>query len=681
MIQYRANFWKEYLFPAAILLLMAILFFRASQNDFPSHMHAWTQSDRYALAIGFLENNFDLFHPATLNLQPKFEAAVPLQNPQGITSVDFPIIEYLAAALMWINGRPSPFIFRTLMLVIGLLGLFSFFRFLRLANMTFPAAFLFLIVAFSAPVFNYYLNGFIPSITAVSLVFAALWHLLRYLRNKGQKYFFISLGLLTLAALVRKPFVMALVAVMLSSMWFRWHQKEKLHQELLGFLVAFVIIGSYHTYNNYLSFHYGSLFIGELMPADSIESVQNLIAQAWSNWKLDYFSLPQWILLAVGLLLLPVFFAKIKASWFSQLLMIALLWLIASLAYLLAMAQQFPAHDYYFLDSFFIPLLLLSALGFSKIRWSKNWQKWLATLLIIVLGAWMLYGTFQNQKKRYAYKSWDRTEITRLNFEGGEQLLDAAGVLPDAKTLVLDAYTTNVPLILLARKGYTVINTTTENLKKAMLLETDWVVIQNRFFASDVLRNYPELAAQLIPVANNGKIGLYKKQSGGQQLSFDALCLMPQQHLLLAKEQHDFKSLIVQDSLTSCLSANQEYMTLVDSVFSQNPANNIILAFEAEISSEVVNPNLTLVLDVSDDKGYHFYDSFSLRAFFESGQAESTHVRLVLNLPEIALENKRIKSYLWNPAKQYLCFNGLKLSLIEYNNFISNNNSKYEKEY
>ncbi len=25
-------------------------------------------------------------------------------------------------------------------------------------------------------------------------------------------------------------------------------------------------------------------------------------------------------------------------------------------------------------------------------------------------------------------KSWDRTEITRLNFEGGEQLLDAAGV-------------------------------------------------------------------------------------------------------------------------------------------------------------------------------------------------------------------------------------------------------------
>ncbi len=56
------------------------------------------------------------------------------------------------------------------------------------------------------------------------------------------------------------------------------------------------------------------------------------------------------------------------------------------------------------------------------------------------------------RKSVMPYKSWDRTEITRLNFEGGEQLLNAAGVETDAKILVLDAYTTNVPLILLARK-------------------------------------------------------------------------------------------------------------------------------------------------------------------------------------------------------------------------------------
>jgi len=670
MLQSRANFRKEYLFPAAILLLMALLFFRASQNDFPAHVHAWTQSDRYALAIGFLENNFDFFHPATLNLQPKFEAAIPLQNPHGITSVDFPIVEYLAATLMWFNGSPSPFIFRTLMLLIGLAGLFSFLRFLRLANMAYPIAILFMILAFAAPVFSYYLNGFIPSVTAVSLVFVAFWQLLRYLRNKGRKYFFISLGLFTLAALVRKPFVMALLAVMFSSIWFRWQQKDKLRVELLGFLIALVIIGSYHTYNKYLSFHYGSLFIGELMPAASLTAAQGLIAHTWSNWKLDYFSLSQWIVLAAGLLFLPIFLAKVKASWFSQLLMIALLWLLASLAYLLAMAKQFPAHDYYFLDSFFVPLLLLSALGFSKIRIDKSWQKWSVVFVSAAISVWMLHSAHQNQQQRYAFKSWDRTEITRLNFEGGDKLLDTAGVPPDAKILVLDAYTTNAPLILLARKGYTVINTSTENLKKAMLHELDWVVIQNRFLASDVLRNYPELATRLLPIADNGKIGLYKKQAAGQALSFEELCLMPQQHLLIAKEQNDFKSLVAKNSLQECLSENQEYMTLVDSLFVQNPEGGLALAFGAQILAETANPGLTVVLDISGDQGYHFYDSFSLNAFFDSGLAESASVHLMLNLPAISLENKRIKAYLWNPAKQYLCFNDLKISLIEYNNFI-----------
>ncbi|MDY0077089.1 MAG: hypothetical protein RBR87_07400 [Bacteroidales bacterium] len=674
MLQSRANFWKEYLFPAAILLLTAMLFFRTCQNDFPAHVHAWTQSDRYSLAIGFLENNFDFFHPATLNLQPKFEAATPLQNPQGITSVDFPIVEYLAAALMWFNGSPSPFIFRTLILLIGLAGLFSFFRFLRLANMAYPIAVLVLIIAFAAPVFSYYLNGFIPSVTAVSLVFAALWQLLRYLRNRGRKYFFISLGLFTLAALVRKPFVMTLLSVMLSSIWFGWQQKEKLRVELLSYLIALVLIGSYHTYNKYLSFHYGSLFIGELMPASSLVGARSLIAQAWSNWKLDYFSLPQWIVLAAGMLLLPVLFAKVKASWFSQLLLIALLWLLASLAYLLAMAKQFPAHDYYFLDSFFVPLLLLSALGFSKIKIDKSWRKWSAVLVTNVLVLWMLHSTQQNQQQRYAFKSWDRTEITRLNFEGGAKLLDAAGVSPNAKILVLDAYTTNVPLILLARKGYTVINTNAENLKKAMLFEVDWVVIQNRFLASDVLRNYPELASRLIPVANNGKIGLYKKQAVGQALSFEDLCLIQKQHLLITKEQNNFRSLVAKDSLTACLPINQEYMILVDSLFVQKPGIGLALAFGAQLKAETVNPGLSVVLDISDDQGYHFYDSFSLQAFFESGLAESTSVHLMLNIPAISLENKRIKTYLWNPTKQYLCFNGLKVSLIEYNNFTPINN-------
>ena len=34
-------------------------------NEFPSHIHAWAQADRYALSLGFLENGLDFFKPQT----------------------------------------------------------------------------------------------------------------------------------------------------------------------------------------------------------------------------------------------------------------------------------------------------------------------------------------------------------------------------------------------------------------------------------------------------------------------------------------------------------------------------------------------------------------------------------------------------------------------------------------
>jgi len=681
MVQDRANFWKEWLFPATILLLLALFFFRANHFQFPAHLHAWTQSDRYALAYGFLDNDFDFFHPATLNLKPKFPAAIPLENPQGITSVDLPLVEYLAAALMWLNGTPAPFIFRSLMLLIGLTGLILFFRLLRLLNLSYPLALLFLILAFAAPVFTYYLNGFIPSITAVSLLFAGLWQFLRYLRSNRRKYFIYSLIFLTLAALIRKPFVMALVAVMLSRIYFRWQQKKELRDELLSFLPALVIIGSYHTYNSYLTFNYGSLFISQLMTADSLAETCSLIGQAWNNWKVAYFSMPQWVVLATGLLLLVVTYKKPKASWFNQLLLIALLWLLASGAYLLVMAQQFPAHDYYFLDSFFVPLLLLSALGYSRIRLKITALKSSVSVVVALLAFWFLNSSYTIQKERYAFKSWDRTEITRLNFTNANILLDAAGLGAEEPVLVLDSYTTNVPLMLMQRRGYTVINTTRQNIAEAMEVDADWVVIQNRFLQSDVLRNYPGLASRLMPIANNGKIGLYRKQQIGTTNSFSRLTGLDWQRQLYSKDLSELSAVFSADTSNHCQRSNQEYITLTDSVFSLDSSSSKLISLRASVETESKVSRLFVVLDISDESGYHYYDSFSLQFFFESGTVDDTNIKLMMNIPDQAVEKKKIKAYLWNPDKHYLCFNDLKFSIIDYNNILFNPNINSYEEY
>ncbi len=55
-------------------------------NKLPTSIHAWAQSDHYALALGFYNDGMDFFHPTTFALDHQFPPKEELKNPQGITS-------------------------------------------------------------------------------------------------------------------------------------------------------------------------------------------------------------------------------------------------------------------------------------------------------------------------------------------------------------------------------------------------------------------------------------------------------------------------------------------------------------------------------------------------------------------------------------------------------------------
>ncbi|MDD3638443.1 MAG: hypothetical protein PHN50_12695 [Bacteroidales bacterium] len=675
MTQGRFSKFQEYVLPALVLLVLAFFFFRTTQTQFPAHIHAWTQSDRYALAVGFTENGYDFFHPATLNLKPRYEAAIPLEDPQGITSVDFPIIEYLAALLMGIYGQPAPWIFRTLMLLLGLSGLFFWFRFLREVGVNYGLSLSGLLLAFTAPVFTYYLNGFIPSTSAVAMSFVALYLFVRYLRNEKINFLITALIFLTMAALIRKPFVMGLLAWAGAFVLIFWKEKSKLRIVLPGFLASLAVVGFYHVYNKFLSFTYGSLFISDLMPADAVAETIQLIQISWANWKLTYFSLPAWIWIGIAIsgLVFKGFGDKTnKVIGFS-----ALLWLAASGLYLLAMARQFPAHDYYFLDSIFLPLLILLGLGLRLLSKIERPFQWSILIIAFALNGWMLKQSYAIQSERNTFKSWDRTEITRRNFEGGAKLLAEAKVPPNAKILVLDAYTTNMPLLLLERKGYTVINTTHENLRQAMKWDFDFVAIQNSFLASDIIRNYPDITQKLQPVANNGKIGIFLKRENSNSLSYKELTLLDQQLILL--ESSKLKRQYPESNFSNeGLIFEDAFLPLADTILHAGTKPEISLFFEAEIHSANLPKKLFLVMDASSDDGSKHYESFDLKPFFE---ADSTFGRpaLMMQLPQDIEQQLNLRIYLWNAGEQYLCIENLDFKLIQYQNKLSQYPNDYEE--
>ncbi len=91
-----------------MLIILSVVFHKNTINEFPSHIHAWSQADRYALSLGFLNNGFDFFHPQTYNLNVQFPASKTLAVEEGITAVDFPIHEFIIAVLMKLLHTTEP---------------------------------------------------------------------------------------------------------------------------------------------------------------------------------------------------------------------------------------------------------------------------------------------------------------------------------------------------------------------------------------------------------------------------------------------------------------------------------------------------------------------------------------------------------------------------------------------
>lgn len=83
---------------ALLLIVVAGVYIQYPyMNEFPSFIHAWSQSDRYAIALGFLNNDLDLFHPETYIYNKQFPNWWNYAYENTVTSVDFPFLEYIVA--------------------------------------------------------------------------------------------------------------------------------------------------------------------------------------------------------------------------------------------------------------------------------------------------------------------------------------------------------------------------------------------------------------------------------------------------------------------------------------------------------------------------------------------------------------------------------------------------------
>lgn len=488
--------------------------------DFPGYIHGWAQVDRYALSMGFLRNGFDLLHPETYVYNPIYPGDFLLQSPATFTAIDFPLHDYLVALVMKITGIHSPWLFRMYVILAGCIGLFYLGKLVRLLlDDELKALFVVVFAAFS-PVFVYYQGSLLPSIPSLALTIAGVYYYFLFRDTPFNRFFHLSMVLLALALLSRTTFVIPFVAVL--SMEFLAILKTRTIAWKRYVLVV-PIIGLFFWYrwhNDGLRNEYGSMFLHRLIPAESGEEAWFLLNYIWEHWRFAYFSsIHYWaVALVVVAAIVLLIWKKSHKQKRLPLLAFTGIYLLGCTLFAVAMLKQFQDHDYYFLDTFYLPLvfLFIGILSFVP-KPQHRLQKalyWLMLSSFIVVAFRMPH---KSQRNRHEAGVNNRLQNTIENFTGSAEYLDALGVPRTATILVIDAVAPNMPLTLMDRKGLTVLWSTKGMIEHAFKWEFDYIVFQNEYFMDFVYRGYPEILGRVRKVGSNGRITVCVRDEGNAQ--------------------------------------------------------------------------------------------------------------------------------------------------------------------
>lgn len=474
----------------------------------PIAIHVWAASDWYALALGFLDNGMDFFHPQVNQLNLQFPGSMPINELSGITAVDFPLNPYIVAFVMKLLGTTSPMVYRGYTLLLSLMGLFFLFRAVELKTGKFwYAVFIVSFVRFQ-PAYAYYMDGFMPTQNALSIYFIGIYFFVKYYQFHKKRFLALSVSFLTLAGLMRMPFSIPLIAIMGTLVFYVIYYRKINGAAMIITALGLGCILAYYIYNRSLAATYGSVFLNELMPPRNMYDL--FFYWMGGTAKNSVSILPVFYLFII--LLLGYFgFRHFQVQGIEAEERPAMIYLgihlIGVLGYSLLMARQLWAHDYYFND-FFIPFLIVALI------WSLQFVPDANPKLTKVFILFFIAASFQSayiwQKSAYNIGIAERPGSKSVfNFENAREFLQEQKVPQSAVMLIVGSYAPSVPGNALHRKCFNVREPKTDEIQQALKWPFDYIITQNEFY-KEVLEAYPNFGNETEVIATNGQLTLRK---------------------------------------------------------------------------------------------------------------------------------------------------------------------------
>ena len=499
--------------PSSILMILILCIgsaylFQGTMDKYPAYVHAWTQSDRIAIAQNFQKNGFDFFHPATYNLLTK----------DGITRVDFPIHDYAVAFISFASNKPVVNVFHWYNLFYSIIGLFFLFHLFLLFSKSPTRSILGTTFIFTLPFFVYYQNGFLPSTASFSNLIIGLFLIFS---GNSKKQFSLGILFVTLAALARAPFFIFLFALLCIECLQGFRRKKFSIPNLIKIGVGIVVFVVYYFYNQHLGEKYGSMFLSETLHFTSFSNFINVAVSAYDRWSAQWLSPFHGILLVllIGTSIYQVKHLQQVDQKLKTLLSYLLISAFGVSLFFIAFGNQFTDHDYYYIDSFLPLLSFWIIFMLSSIKISQKWYTFVAAGSLIFFFYFFGYAK-DVQKLRYTAPFDDSVEYAYKVYKSSTADLKTWNVTEKDTLYVIDANSTNIPFTLWETKGYTNLSTRAAVLGPELDSNFTYATLVDSFFYSHIYRDYPQIINRLEKLEGNGQLSLYKKSSTNNSNSF-----------------------------------------------------------------------------------------------------------------------------------------------------------------
>ncbi len=417
-----------------------ILFYR------PQSIHQWAQCDRASVAFNYYMNGFHFFKPQVHNIS----------NGSGITGLEFPIINFLAAIGYALFGFHE-YIYRLIVFLCLLSGLINAYRLANLLLSNSIVAALPVYLLFASPVLAYYGITFLADPVSLGLALSGWYYFFRWQENKKARTLITTIVFCSLASMIKissliNPLAMA-AFVFLNADGKTFAMIKVRVQQALPFLIVIIPVLAWYFYASWLNKTYESkVFMLEMRPVSSWEEFITIWKEIEQTWLWRFYPKIYFIALLIGSVSIAALPQKIN----KPLLTITLLLYVGAISFFLLMFTQFRIHDYYIIPLmpafFFHWLLIIKQFSLIQLIWVKR----LSALLFLSLVCFVITEAKDHLTFVYAKSSWQYSPLVYDRYFFLEPELRKLNIQPEDPVISIFDLSFNVTLYLMNQRGFTV---------------------------------------------------------------------------------------------------------------------------------------------------------------------------------------------------------------------------------